>query len=708
MGAMNRDCSRALIVDDEPQVRNALARSVRGAGLTPVVAASAEEGLALALGGEFDVVLTDVTMPGMGGLAMLQQLSPILPRARFLVVTGTEHVSPQSLPRGHHARVLRKPWSEEELVSAVRGERLATPSSPPPPLSSDASPENVLLIEDDSGDAVLFQTALRLAYPGQFVVHHASSIAEAAELAGRVSFDVVALDLGLGETTGLRTITRVQSEVPHLGLVVFSGQDDPDFALQTVQAGAQDYLVKGKVDGGTIGRALRYAGERKRAELRLADIAFHDQLTGLANRTLFRQRVAQALARARRSHGVFAVLLLDIDRFKSVNDAFGHDAGDVFLTELSVRLREATRDTDIVARLGGDEFAILAEPIGSDGEVEILARRVLKVLCQPLRVAGVQLLPTASIGGALYPPSGEDGDALLAAADAAMYVVKGSGRNGFRMHGVQMTEEATRRVELESNLRRAVELEQFTLFYQPQLKLDGTFFGAEALLRWPQPDGTCIPACDFAPMLEDTGLIIELGPWIVRSACQQLAAWRAQGLSIDRIAINLSARQFIKTELADMILECVSEAGLVPADIELELTETVFIDDDQGAERTLHELRGCGFSIALDDFGTGYSSLGYLRRFPIDVLKIDRCFVADIASQSECRNLVGGIIQLAKRLGIEVVAEGVETAEQLEVLRVEGCQHVQGYLLGRGMAPADFEQVALARQARPPVLLSAS
>ncbi len=681
--------SRVLVVDDEPQVRNSLARAVRGYGLTPVVAATAEEAVALSQGDDFSVVITDLQMPGMGGLALLQRLSPILPEARFIVLTGADGVDPESLPRGHRVRVFQKPWSDAELAEAVRGEPLARRSSRPPPRNKEPKPERVLLIEDDAGDAMLFETALRLAYPGRFAVKHAKSFEEAREQFRSGEFSVVAVDLELGETTGIQTVMRVQAEFPDLGLVVMSGTDDADLALQTVQAGAQDYLVKGKVGGATIGRALRYAEERKRAELRLADIAFHDQLTGLANRTLFRQRVAQALARSRRAEGVFAVLLLDVDRFKSVNDALGHDAGDVFLCELSDRLKAATRETDTVARLGGDEFAILAEPIASTEDVEFLAQRILSVLNEPLAISGVLLKPTASIGGAVHPESGEDSDALLSAADAAMYVVKGQGRNGFHLHGAQLTRQVAKRVELEAELRAAIENEQLVLHYQPQLSVSGDFVGAEALLRWPQEDGRLLSAMDFVPVLEDTGMIVQIGPWILRTACQQLATWRRAGCHVDRIAVNLSARQFLKGELVGAIRRATCAAGLMPQDLELELTETALLQNDEGTEEALFALSREGYRIALDDFGTGYCSLAYLQQFPIDAIKIDKSFVADIANAPKRRDLVGGIIQLAQRIGIDVVAEGVETVRQLDLLQLEGCDIVQGYLIG-GAVPGDM------------------
>lgn len=681
---------KVLVVDDEPQVRNALTRLVRGAGLQAVVAASAEEALALAQGQRFTVVLTDVRMPGMGGLALLQTLSPLQPDARFLVITGTGHVDPALLPRGHRVRVFNKPWDSEELVQALVGSESGPPpiSILPPPVHPRCR-KHVLLVEGAASDALLFQTALRIRSEEHYQVTTVASLAEARRAVRANRFDVGCLDLSLPDASGLEVIVRMQAEAPELGLVVLCERDDDDFALRAVQSGAQDYLVKGKVGGATLVRALKYAEERKRVELRLAQMALHDQLTGLPNRTLFRQRVAQSLARSRQGRDTFAVILLDLDRFKGINDALGHDAGDAFLQLVAERLRRATRVTDTVARLGGDEFAVLLEPVAGRLEVAQAIQRMISELRVPTELNATRLLPSASVGAAVFPDAGDSADELLAAADAAMYAAKDNGRNTFQVYGAELQSDAAARLELEDSLRRAIEEQNFVLCFQPQVADGGRFLGAEALLRW-RHQGRLLEASQFVGVLEDSGLITDLGPWIMNTVFEQMRAWQDANVALHRVAVNLSAKQFADVKLAQDVQRAAERYRLSPQDIELEITERALLHNTEQVRKTLQDLRSAGFRIALDDFGTGYSSLAYLESFPISTIKIDRSFTQDVADIAHRRNLVGGIVGLAGRLGLEVVAEGVETEEQRRVLEAEGCRILQGYLFGRALQAGDF------------------
>jgi diguanylate cyclase (GGDEF)-like protein len=682
---------KILLVDDEPLIRVLVARQLTKLGFTPVVAATAEEALSLSQNQRFRVVITDLQMSGMGGLALLQHLSPLQPQARFLVLTGRSAVPEGLLPRGHRIRVFTKPWDEAELAAAVRGTDCGAVSTLPPPASSRERPKSqVLLIESDSTDAFTFCAELESNHPGEFHTTVASDTTTACALIEHQTFDVIAFDLEQPGAAGIQAIARLQSEAPQTGVVVFTPVGDPDFALQAIQAGAQDCLVKDQVEASDVGRALRHAEERKRAERRLANIAFHDPLTGLANRPLFRQHLARAAAFAKRSHGSFGVLALDLDRFKFVNDSLGHDAGDAFLQEIAHRLQVAVRDTDTVARLGGDEFAVLATPLAHAEDIEALAERILSELRRPIDVSGTRIQPTASIGAAIFPDSGRDSDALLSAADAAMYVVKESGRNGVHVHGAELKRQVAHRLELEEQVRRAVEMKEFCLRYQPQVALRADYLGAEALLRWAPAGQPVVEAREFMRVLEDTGLILELGPWILETACQQLRDWRKAGHWVDRIAINVSTRQVISRDFVARLRRITRDAELQCCDIELELAENTLLRDADNAHTVLRQLATYGYRLALDDFGTGSCSFAHLKAFPTATLKIDRRLVLPIAVDARSRNLVGGIIHLARRIGIDVVAQGVETPKQLEALRADECGLLQGYLFGGAMTPDEF------------------
>ncbi len=678
--------ARVLIVDDEPQVRNALARLLRTNGLEPVVAATGEEALALAEGAGLQAVISDLNMPGMGGIVMLQRLSPLQPRCRFVVLTGEGPVDTDLLPAGHKIRVLHKPWVPSELLTAVRGKRTTGRSTIPPPRR--ISKTRVLLVEGDPGDALLTTTALGLTSDHQYLVSHCTTLEAALERLTRETFDVACVEVALPDSKGLNAVLKLQAAAPELGIVVLSHLDDEALALQAVQAGAQDFLVKGQVGGAAVAKAMRYAQERKRAEQRLSEMAFHDQLTGLANRTLFRQRIAQALVHCRESQRGFAVLVLDVDRFKSINDALGHDAGDAFLQQVAERLRHVTREGETVARLGGDEFAILARNVRGEADVRGLCSRVLQQLRAPLEINNTRLKPTSSIGAALFPDSGQDSDALLSAADAAMYVAKSEGRNRFHLHGVELSESSARRVELEHQLRIAVERRDFELYYQPQVDPSGRWIRAEALLRWKRADLPPVSADKFVPLLEETGLILELGPWLIAKACRQLRRWQDAGCPVERIGINISATQFAAGDVVGDVRRAVQAARLHPSSVELELTETALLANNETIREKLLTLAADGYHLALDDFGTGYCSLAYLREFPISTVKIDKSFVREIATDVRLRELVGAIVHLARRLGLEVIAEGVEDEAQVNVLNAQRCQLMQGYLFGRAL-PAD-------------------
>jgi diguanylate cyclase (GGDEF)-like protein len=424
------------------------------------------------------------------------------------------------------------------------------------------------------------------------------------------------------------------------------------------------------------------------SQTRARHLALHDALTDLPNRVLLAERLNQALVHARRHGDAPAVLCLDLDRFKEVNDAPGHPVGDLLLREVAARLRACTRETDTVARLGGDEFAVVQVGASQPAEAEALCGRLLEVLGAPCRLDGQEVVVGASVGVALAPVDGDDPATLLRHADIALYRAKGEGRGTFRFFEEDMNRELQARRALERDLRRALDESRFELHYQPQVELgSGRTVGVEALLRWRHPERGVVPPNEFIPSAEETGLIVPIGAWVLRTACAQALAW--PGL---RVAVNLSAAQFRQPGLAETVAQALRETGLDPGRLELEITEGVLLEDTVTAVTTLHALRSLGVRIAMDDFGTGYSSLSYLRRFPFDKIKIDKSFVADLdgSRSADAAAIVRAVVSLGSSLGMTTTAEGIEAEAQAELLRAEGCDEVQGYHFGRPMPPADL------------------
>ncbi|MFL6675730.1 MAG: EAL domain-containing protein [Massilia sp.] len=442
---------------------------------------------------------------------------------------------------------------------------------------------------------------------------------------------------------------------------------------------------------------------RKLTEQRVHHVAQHDVLTGLPNRSLLQDRLGQAIAYATRSGHPVWVMLIDLDRFKFVNDSMGHKAGDVLLVTVAARLRSSLRDSDTVARLSGDEFVVILSEHQDQKLSPDIVQRVMDSVAQPVMLGTKEFFVTASIGVAVYPSEGTSPDSLIEHADIAMYRAKKLGRNNFQFYTPAMNEESLERVRIESALRNALERDEFVLHYQPQVDLEsGHIVGMEALIRWRHPELGMVPPARFVGVAEETGLIVQIGAWVMRAACAQNKAWQDAGLGRLRVAVNLSARQFGDPGLVEGIEQVLADTGLDPACLEIELTESLFMSEVTPAVEQLHRMKALGVNLSIDDFGTGYSSLSYLSRFPIDVLKIDRSFVADITHDANDAAIVTSIIALAHNLKLSVIAEGVETGEQLDYLRRHGCDEMQGYYFSPPLAAAEFEQLLLQRRALPP------
>lgn len=550
----------------------------------------------------------------------------------------------------------------------------------------------LLLVEDSPEDAAFLAASLRRQQASDVAIVHVTTLQDAAAKLGAEPFDVVLLDLNLPDGNGLDCVDAIQAANERAPIVVLSGQDNEDFAISILNRGVQDYLVKWEGQGRTILRSIRYAIERKRAELRLNYLAQFDPLTELGNRQYFQDQLERATARARRQGGKVALFFLDIDQFKVVNDTIGHDAGDQLLREVARRLSSQIRAGDVMARLGGDEFAILMERITTVVDAAAIAQQMLEVIDAPFAINGHQLNVTTSIGITFFPTDNSEPMRLLKNADIAMYQAKGSGRNNFKFFTERMHTELVEYHEIERDIAEALRSHAFRLVFQPKVNLlNRRLQGLEALLRWECPKRGEVSPAKFIPVAEASGHIVPLGYWVLDHVCQTIQRWSKEGLPLVPVSVNVSTRQFQQPDFRRRVAAAIERHEVDPRLIELEMTEGLLMDDTDAAHRTLQQLKDLGVRISIDDFGTGHSCLSYLRRFPIDVLKIDRSFVSEVGESEDSRIIIDAIISLARSLQLDTVAEGVETNTQLDFLLERGCHVAQGYLFGMPMSPQQIE-----------------
>jgi diguanylate cyclase (GGDEF)-like protein len=564
---------------------------------------------------------------------------------------------------------------------------------------SEAHP--VLLIEDNPGDARLIREMLAEHPQAPFRLDCADRLSRALEMLAAGEVRLILLDLSLPDSHGLDTFAKVYAHSPKVPIIVLTGNDDQTVALSAVKTGAQDYLVKGRLDPELLVRSMHYSIERKRYQEELEHQANYDSLTGLPNRALLRDRLRQAVF-AQRDLRSMAVVFIDLDHFKFVNDSLGHSTGDQLLKRVAERLRSVVRDGDTVARLGGDEFVLILNDQVHDDTIYRALQRIARRVAEPMTLDGKEISITCSAGISLYPQDGPDVETLLKNADAAMYRAKEHGRNNFQFYTAEMNRLVSERLALESALRQALVRRELLLYYQPRFNLrTGAVLGMEALLRWMHPERGLMLPDRFIPLAEETGLIVQIGEWVLRSACAQARAWQDAGLRPVAVSVNLSARQFRQADLAKSVAQVLDDTGLPAQQLEIELTESMVMHDAGAAIATLRALKRLGLRLSVDDFGTGYSSLSYLKSLPIDALKIDQSFVRDIAAK---RNGDGGllaraIISLGHSLHLDVIAEGVENDSQARFLRKHGCDEVQGFRFGK---PVPAERCARLLTARAP------
>jgi diguanylate cyclase (GGDEF)-like protein len=566
-------------------------------------------------------------------------------------------------------------------------------------------PITLLVIEEDRDEARRLCSMLESSGTQRFEITTANGVEDALLMLRELPYDAILLDVSDQEGTDLDPLLRAKVAAADTPIVVIAGEWRKDDAVQVLTAGAQDYLTKDECTARLLVRTVAQAVERHRiqAELRAARMrdhyqATHDALTGLANRESFLHQLPALIASAERRRSGLALLFVDLDHFKFINDSLGHAAGDQLLKFVAERVAMVTRKSDLVARFAGDEFVVCIQDASTPQAPGAVASNLLETLNAPYLLDGNEIWVTASIGIAVYPGDGRDADELLRNSDMAMYRAKLNGRNNFQFCTESMNASAARRLLIRRGLAAALERDQLCVEYQPiRAGLTGRVTAAEALLRWVDPVMGDVSPKEFVPIAEDSGLIVPIGEWVLREACRQARTWQDQGFRPIRISVNVSGRQLRQHTLVETVRDILEEARLSPAHLELEITESTLVQSDGFTHQALDDLSLMGVGLVVDDFGTGYSALNYLRRFRFDRLKLDCTFVEGVGTQPDASAIATAILAMTKSLNLQSLAEGVETAEQAAFLCAQGCDELQGFLVG-GPAPANAFERFLERE----------
>jgi diguanylate cyclase (GGDEF)-like protein/PAS domain S-box-containing protein len=638
-----------------------------------------------------EVILSDFSMPGFDGMKALQLVRELVPQVPFIFLSGTigEERAIEAIRCGATDYVLKD--NMRRLGTAVKRALSEAIERGRIRVAEEERARLVQILEATSDYVGMSDPEGRQIYLNA-AGHRMTGIAQ-DQIAGKRILDIYPpWAREIIEREGRPTAAR---EGIWQGETAILGADGEEIPVSQV-------LIAHRAAGGEVrffSSIARDISERKAYETHIEYLANYDALSGLPNRRLLGDRTAQAIAQARRRGRACALVVLNIDRFKLANDSYGHGSGDTLLKILATRLQERMREGDTPARLGADSFAVLATDLHKPEHVLGVLRELSDATAQPFPIGGHEMHVTLSMGASVFPKDGGDFDVLLRNADAAMHRVKAAGGKGFQFYAAEMTRDTTDRLELENALRGALERGELQLHYQPQVDIaSGRVIAVEALMRWRHAERGWVSPAQFIPIAEESGLILRLGEWALGEACRQLAAWDRAGSSQIRMAVNVSARQFLDAGFVDSVERALREHQVDPRRIELELTESLLIEDPDQANSTLQRLKVLGVMIAVDDFGTGYSSLSYLSGLPVDCLKIDRAFVTRVSEGGRDATIAQAIISLAHSLGMRVLAEGVETAEQREFLHAHGCEDGQGYFYARPCPPQEAHSLIAAAQ----------
>ena len=676
----HRDSPLILVVDDDSGTRLLASASLEKSGFVTVEAADGDDGIAAFERFRPDLILLDVMMPRMDGFATCLEIRkrPAGDRIPVLMMTGLEDLA--SIHRAYE--VGATDFITKPINWVVLGYRVS--------YLMRASQAILDLANSEEKTRALMRTIpdliFRIHVDGTILDHVAGEGSGAhspgEHRAGRKLSEMIP-DEAAEETFRHMEQVRMTGDIQVFEYVQAYGTESRSFEARVVSIPDGESLF--------IARDIT---ERKKAEKQLAYLAYHDSLTGLPNRIAFNERLVLDLARAKRRSEVVGVVLFDLDRFKEVNDTLGHEFGDKLLIAVAQMVQGTVRETDIVSRISGDEFCVILSDQKDEHAAMEAARKIRHAFMKPFLIGEQKISMTASLGLSLFPFNGDTPETLVKNADIAMFRAKARGRNTLQVFSEEMSTAVEERVRMEKGLWRASERNEFVVHYQPEIDLQtGMIVGAEALVRWKDPDRGMIPPMEFIPLAEETGAVVPMSEWVIRTACAQAKEWQEKGYMPFRISINVSARLFQQYDLTKTILDTLKGTGLGPDSLELEITESAAMQNLQASMNILWKLSRLSIRVAMDDFGTGYSSLAYLKKFPIHLLKIDRAFIKELDRNPEDQTIVKAIIAMAHTLNIEVIAEGVENAEQRDLLKTLGCGLAQGFYFSKPLPAQDFTKL---------------